>query len=376
MPEIIMKDTTKNRQKTNKRQQPTKKPKINHMNFPEYISFTLTNSCNLRCRMCGQWSNEGYVSNRVKDPRSIMKLDQWKKLVDEISNYKIRFILIRGGEPFLFPKIIELLEYINSKGIFISIDTNGTVLKKYAEDLIRIGNMHITFSVDGPEEIHDSVRGIKGFFNKIKENIDLLNKLEKDNKHKISKSICFTISKYNYSGLSEMPEVARYMSIPSINIVPYYYFSWDTGEKYEEELKKNFNCAAYSWKGFHHETSGVDFNIFLREYKKYLVNLGDVNNFLFMDFSEDDYRTWFSNSTTPVGKTECLNIEKLIDIQPNGDVNFCVDFPDYSFGNINDSSIKDLWNSHEAEKFRNYRREKPLAVCHRCGAKYISEIRE
>ena len=80
------------------------------MDFPEYISFTLTNLCNLRCRMCGQWSEEGYISNRVKDPRAVMKLEDWKKLVDEISNYKIKFILIRGGEPFLFPGIMELLE--------------------------------------------------------------------------------------------------------------------------------------------------------------------------------------------------------------------------------------------------------------------------
>ena len=74
------------------------------------------------------------------------------------------------------------------------IDTNGTILNKYAADIVRIGNMHITFSVDGPEEIHDKVRNVKGCFKKIKENIALLNDLEKDNEHKISKSICFTIN--------------------------------------------------------------------------------------------------------------------------------------------------------------------------------------
>ncbi len=346
------------------------------VDFPEYISFTLTNSCNLRCRMCGQWSEEGYIAKRVKNPGSQMKLDQWKKIIDEIALYNIKFILIRGGEPFLFPWIIKLLEYINSKGIFISIDTNGTILKKFAEDLVRIGNMHITFSVDGPEEIHDNVRKLKGGFRKIKENIDFFNEIEKDNKNKISKSICFTISKYNYKELGEMPNVARYMSIPSINIVPYYYFPLGIGKKYEEELNENFNCHAYSWKGFHNETSGVDFNIFLEEYKKYISNLGEVDNFLFMDLNENDYRNWFSDTSTPVGSTTCMNIEKLIDIQPNGDANFCVDFPDYCIGNVKDSTIKDLWDSPKASQFRNYRRKKPLAVCHRCGAKYISEIKE
>ena len=55
-----------------------------------------------------------------------MELADWKRLVDEIANYKIRFVLVRGGEPFLMPEIIELIEYIYSKGIFVSIDTNGT----------------------------------------------------------------------------------------------------------------------------------------------------------------------------------------------------------------------------------------------------------
>ncbi len=346
------------------------------MNFPQYISFTITNSCNLRCRMCGQWSEEGYIHNRVKNPGSQMELADWKRLVDEIAAYKIRFILVRGGEPFLFPGIIELLEHIHSKGIFISIDTNGTVLKKYAADLVRIGNMHITFSVDGPEEIHDSVRGVKGSFQKTKENIALLHDLEKNNTRKISKSICFTISQYSYKGLGAMPDIARSMGIASMNIVPYYYFSAETGKKYEAELKEHFDCLAYSWKGFHHDNSGIDFNIFKAELRKYQANLGEVYNFPYMPLSEEEYKVWFADQITPVGSLTCMSVEKLIDIQPDGEANFCVDFPDYSFGNVKESSIKEIWNSPRANRFREYRRQNPLAICYRCGAKYVAEIKE
>ena len=61
-----------------------------------------------------------------------------------------------------------------------------------------------------------------------------------------------------------------------------------------------------------------------------------------------------------------------MDVQPDGEANFCVDFPDYSFGNVRSSTIKELWNGERAARFREYRRKRPLAVCHRCGAKYIS----
>ena len=346
------------------------------MDFPKFISFTVTNSCNLRCKMCGQWSDHGYMKNNSIDVSSHLKLRDWKRLVDEIAQYKIRFILIRGGEPFLFSGIIELLEYINSKGIFISLDTNGTLLNKYAGDLIRIGNMHITFSVDGPEEIHDHVRGLNGSFNKIKENIALLNTLEKERVNKISKSICFTISKYSYKGLGEMAEVARSMGISSINIVPYYYFSREVGIKYEEELKKHFNSTAFSWKGFQHDDSEIDSDIFKNNFRTYHASLNGIENFPYMPLTEDDYNVWFHDPCTPVGSTTCMNVESLIDIQPNGNANFCVDFPDYSIGNVIHSSIKKIWDSPRAGKFRTYRREKPLAVCYRCGAKYIAEIKE
>lgn len=345
------------------------------MKFPQYISFTITNACNLRCRMCGQWSEKGYMYNKSNNLVSLLELTDWKHLLDEVATHDIKSILIRGGEPFLFPKIMDLLKYINKKGIKISIDTNGTLLNKYAAELIEMGNIHLTISLDGPQEIHDKVRGVPGCFKKIKNNVTLLNELEKHSDQKISKSICCTISKYSYKGLAEMPDIARSMAISTISIVPYYYFSLNTGKKYEEELYTNFNCPAFSWRGFQHEYSGIDFKIFREKYRKYLKNLQDIYNFPYMKLSEDDYSVWFHDTSTPVGSSTCMNIEKLIDIQPTGETNFCVDFPDYSLGNVKNSSIKEIWNSNRASEFRKYRQEKPLAICYRCGAKYISEIK-
>lgn len=136
------------------------------MSFPKIISFTLLNACNLKCKMCGQWSETGYVKNKIVDANPQLDLEVWKQLIDEISQHKIRFILIRGGEPFLFPKIMDLIKYANYKNLFLSIDTNGTMIEKYAEELVQLGSMHITFSIDGPEHIHDEVRGIEGSYKK------------------------------------------------------------------------------------------------------------------------------------------------------------------------------------------------------------------
>jgi len=343
------------------------------MNFPEKISLTVTNACNLRCRMCGQWSEEGYINNAKENLKQKVSLTDWKRIIDELVSHDIQSVLIRGGEPFLLSGIIELLDYIHDKGMSVSIDTNGTLLKEYAADILRIGNIHLTISVDGPEEIHDKVRGIKGCFKKIKEGLAFLTELEKNSEHKISRSICFTISPYSVAGLGEIPDVARDLGIGTVTIVPYYYVPEKVGSIYETELRESLDCPAFSWHGFHHESSGVNFARFIEEFRKFKSNLGDLYSYPYMDLSEEEYKTWFDGPMAPVGAQSCLNVEKLIDIQPNGEANFCVDFPDYSIGNIRDATIAGLWNGEMAERFREYRRQKPLAVCHRCGSKHMSE---
>ncbi|MCB9247272.1 MAG: hypothetical protein H6613_01355 [Ignavibacteriales bacterium] len=73
------------------------------MSFPKIISFTLLNACNLRCKMCGQWSETGYLKNKIVEANPQLDLEVWKKLIDEISKHKIRFILIREENHFLSP---------------------------------------------------------------------------------------------------------------------------------------------------------------------------------------------------------------------------------------------------------------------------------
>ncbi len=229
------------------------------MNFPQAVSLTITNHCNLRCQMCGQWSQEGYIRGHTEVLKHELKLSDWKRLIDEFAAHGVPSVLLRGGEVFMFPQIIELLDYIHGKGMFISIDTNGTMLEQFAADLVRIGKMHLTVSVDGPEAVHDEVRGIAGTFQRMKAGVAKIAELEATSENKISRSICFTISQYNYRYLGQMPEVARSLGFGSIAIVPYYYFPEEVGRKYEQELHE-LGCQAYSWVGFHHEDSGVDFD--------------------------------------------------------------------------------------------------------------------
>ena len=348
------------------------RPQTRPAGFPKRASLTITNYCNLRCKMCGQWSEEGYVRADTAGLKNEMPLDDWKRVVDELAAHDVKLVFLRGGELFMYPGIVELLDHMHDAGMRLSIDTNGTMLDRFAADLVRIGDLHLTISVDGPEPIHDAVRGVPGTFRRVKAGLAALEREEAAAGRKVSRSICFTISQYSYKGLGVMPDVARDLGIHEILIVPYYYFPESVGRRYAKELAA-LDCTAYSWLGFHHEEAGVDFDEFMRQLRRYKATLGEVREYPYLALDEDQFRAWFADARTQVGPARCQNVESLIDIQPDGSANFCVDFIDYSFGNVREDTIEQLWNGDRAERFRELRRSQPLAVCYRCGAKFMSQ---
>ena len=225
--------------------------------FPSFVSFTITNACNLRCTMCGQWSPEGYVRTGNGYRGRALDLATWKRLADEAAAHGVTSILLRGGEPFMHPDILPLLDHLHGLGLYVSIDSNGTRLVDFAEELVRIGQIHVTVSVDGPEPVHDNVRGMPGCFARIKEGLARLAALDGRAPRRVSRSICFTISPWSVRGLGEMPDVARQLGVDSLCIVPYCYVSAVQGELWRSEVRELTGGEPFSWRGFLHDDSGV-----------------------------------------------------------------------------------------------------------------------
>jgi MoaA/NifB/PqqE/SkfB family radical SAM enzyme len=345
------------------------------MDYPAVVSFTLTNACNLRCQMCGQWSPDGYIRTGHGHPGSPLKLEEWMRLADDAAAHGISSILLRGGEPFLFPEIVRLLEHLHDLGMFVSIDSNGTRLADLAGELVRLGGIHVTVSVDGPEAVHDAVRGMPGCFAQIGHGLTKLAQLDSDRPHRVSRAICFTISPWSVSGLGEMPAVARQLGVDTICIVPYCYVSAAAGEEWSRQIQELVARDAVSWKGFHHERSGVDAAVFSAQHARFVKTLGGLTNYPYLPLTPEAYRAWFADPALPVGSPGCSNVDRLIDIQPTGEANFCVDLPDGSLGNVRDGSLAEIWNGARARRFRERRHQGPLGACSRCVARHMADLR-
>lgn len=189
----------------------------------------------------------------------------------------------------------------------------------------------------------------------------------------MGKTLCFTISPGSLPGLSGMPDTARQLGIGRIALVPYYYFHPSVVKRHVRIMRGRFGCEAVSVKGFERNGSGISGKELEKAFRAFYRRLGRARGARlvpFMNYSISQYKEWFQNSQRPVDDARCSNPWNLADIQPRGDVNFCIDFPDYVIGNITQNSLEEIWRSGRAEKFRNYILSSPLPVCPRCGAKY------
>ena len=144
---------------------------------PHEISYILTYRCNLSCKMCDIWNK------KVGQELTVEEIERFLK----ISN-KFSWVGITGGEPFLREDISEVVRIIldNCKELVaIHFATNGTmtekiieVVKKALEHQKRKINLLFTLSIDGPEYLHDRIRGRDGVWNKCIETFEKLKEIK------------------------------------------------------------------------------------------------------------------------------------------------------------------------------------------------------
>ena len=147
--------------------------------LPYHIWLELTNACNLKCKMCGQRGTYGYLNSPdLNMNRKNLPVEVWKEFIDDVKSFRPT-ILFRGGEPLLYPGIADLMQHISEKNLFLSMDTNGTQLKKHAHDVARYVD-HVNVSIDGPREVHDFVRGVPGTYDSAREGIVALQNAYKE----------------------------------------------------------------------------------------------------------------------------------------------------------------------------------------------------
>lgn len=178
-----------------------------------HVIWEITNKCNLKCTHC-------YNEHVYRDTEwEHLSLEDAQKVVDKISEGGYDLIDFLGGEPLLYPDIVELVSYVISKGMKACVVTNGTLLdEKMQEDLIKTGVTMISISIDGiTPEVNDSIRG-EGTFTCIIENLKgLQQKIYENNSH-TEISLGFVINGKNIHQIPDLPEWAEAQGVTFVDI--------------------------------------------------------------------------------------------------------------------------------------------------------------
>jgi MoaA/NifB/PqqE/SkfB family radical SAM enzyme/ubiquinone/menaquinone biosynthesis C-methylase UbiE len=136
-----------------------------HVNTPLHEFWIhVTNRCNLSCSHC-------LFSSSPKE-KDTLSYETMLQHINEAYSLGCRLFVLSGGEPLVYPKILELIEAILSHlGTSVVILTNGLLLEKVftCKDFER-SRVQFQISLDGLPNEHDAIRG-KGSFEKLKDNL-------------------------------------------------------------------------------------------------------------------------------------------------------------------------------------------------------------
>lgn len=126
------------------------------------IYFYLTEGCNLACRHC--WIAPHYQAGSHSFP--VLDMDLFRSILEQAKEMNVSGVKLTGGEPFLHPQIMEILQVIRSAELGLTIESNGVLCTpEIAKEVSLNKNPFISISIDSAEpEIHEWVRGVKGSF--------------------------------------------------------------------------------------------------------------------------------------------------------------------------------------------------------------------
>lgn len=348
----------------------------NHMNNLCLVYFKLTPLCNMHCVMCGQYGDKGIMKGKgvaAEAAKTIVPLERYKEIIDEIAPVT-PVSYIWGGEPFLYPDLMPLAKYIVDKGMYFSINTNGTLLEEHAERIVRDKWSTIFVSLDAFRDINDSMRG-NGSYDRVVRGFTAINReKKKQNSNYPILSIVTTVTNMNYMYLEEFVAATKEFNL-DIHIFNMGTYTNDAIiERHRKVMREKLDTDTVCLESYN---TGYNKNI---DGQKLYDILQTIHNSNFGNpplkslritvpaLNPERINTYYSDLETPV-RDHCIVPWCQANINYNGDVHFCADYPDYVLGNIKSQTLKEILNGDRANRFRKVLNESDRGIfpgCLRC----------
>jgi len=317
------------------------------------IYFRLTPLCNLRCVMCGQRGDKGVLkgSFAAAEASKIVPLEDYKRLVDQIK-HKHPVVYLWGGEPFLYPDLFALIDYMMEAGLIVTVNTNGTFLERHAEQIVRKKWHGLFVSLDGFEETNDRIRG-DGSYRRVIAGFEAINReKERQGTHYPYMGVVTTVSNLNYRDLYALAEATKDFKLAwhIYNLGTYTNDAIVASQRafMKERLDTDVACLPGYATGYNQGIDGQElYDILTR------IHAMDIDHPIITvpALNPEKIDIYYGQLDVPV-RTHCSVPWSQANIDYNGDVHFCADYNDYPLGNIREKPFFDIYNGERAKKFR------------------------
>ena len=304
---------------------------------PVYIRIKPTNYCNHKCYYCS------YADSALGLRDSVNKQDQipWEKMqeiISDIADMGVKAVTLSGGgEPLVYPYIIETMTKILDAGIDLSIITNGQLLRDEKAEVLANAKW-VRISLDSVNaDTYSKIRHLPlTAFDEVCDNIRYFSKIKQNY---CELGINFVV---NHENAAEVYDVAKMLKKLGVNHIKYTARITKDLFEYHEPFKNSVIDQIHRAKT---ELEGADFRI-INKYES------DFDSALVFHRCYD----------------KCYINKIFTVIAADGKVYFCHDkayVKEGAVGDLKDQSFKKLWFSDEIVK--RYQAFNPQEECnHHC----------
>lgn len=343
---------------------------------PKEIAFKLTNRCDLRCSHCYQWGEGGY-HHHLAGPDRNGDLDLG--IVREVlaaTRADRSNLYLWGGEPLVYRHWDGLVDLLSEDPRWTSICTNGTMIGRRIESLVRISaSLETSVSIEGFEAEHEAIRGA-GSYRRMMDGLQLLLQEKREGRYLGEVTVNFVITDAMVGRVFELLCDLQAMGVDTAYVSFPWYLSQEAVQRMDAYYAAHFDWGHIgpvpSWASYNYRLDPARIDELVDDIRRVDQGIWSMKVRYNPELTHDDLANFIGGSHVPAqNKTRCYSTRTRLDVFPDGQVVSCKFFPEFRVGDLKVQGMSEVWNGDRFEHLRATVAQCGLMpVCAKCNLLY------
>lgn len=317
-------------------------------------TFGMTYKCNLRCTTCGVWVR-GENDTEVE-----LTTEEILDTARQLREMGVDLAILVGSEPLLRRDSLTIVEGMRALGLDVDIITNGTLFTEAtSERVVKAGVRAVTISLDGIGERHDRIRGQERAYERSMKGLARLRQVkERLNSERPTLAVHATISLTNTDELVAISNLSE-----ELGLEVSFQLASETSEA--EVTGTTLDGAVVAGEEFiSRDGSFLPDAEGVRRIRAFLARPGVLKRHpslaILSGMSDADIMA----GRFPIRTCNVVEGEILID--PYGNVRPCSHLEAYSYGNVREMSVREIWSGAARRRMLDKVRRDMFPICDKC----------